>query len=165
MSMLASLATNDSTAATRRLVREREVILAENTQSIEAVASETEHLRQCFETLEKSNATIVGILTSQEKDKLSQEQIAEMLRKLSTVLTTDVPNLTADLRQIHQNKLVLRELVQKMRELKVRCEAALQKLQGVTVLDEKSIQDLTALRGKAIQAGLQLTCHDGSTFV
>jgi vacuolar-type H+-ATPase subunit F/Vma7 len=162
MAMLASIATNDSTAATFRLVGERQGILADNTQSIEAVASEAEHLRQCFETLEKSNSKIIGILASQEQGKFSEEQISEMLRKLSSVMTTDVLKLTEDLKQIRQNTSVLRELVQKMRELKSRCEAALLKLQSVTVMDEKSIQDLTILRVQTVHMGLQSTCHGGS---
>ncbi len=165
MSMLASIATNDSSAATRQLVGERQGILVGNTQSIEVVAGEAEHLRQCFETLEKSNSTIMGILASQEREKLSEEQIAEMLRKLSTVMTTDVKKLAEDLKEIHQNKLVLRELVQEMKKLKSRCEAALQKLQNVTEMDEKSIQDLTTLRVQTVQVGLQSTCHGGSVFL
>jgi hypothetical protein len=159
---LPSIATNDSASVTRKLVGQREAILADNTQSIDVVANEAEQLRQCFETLEKSNSTIMSILTSQSGERLSQEQIAEMLRKLSLVMTTDVPKLTEDLKQIHQNKLVLKELVQKMRELKSRCEAALQRLQNVTEMDEQSIQDLATLRVKAIQMGQQPTCHSGS---
>jgi hypothetical protein len=162
MAVLPSLATSDSAAATRRLVGQREGILADNTQSIESVASEAEHLRQCFEALEKSNSTIMGILAGQTGNKLSQDQIAEMLRKLCTIMTTDVPKLNADLQQIRENKLVLKELVQKVKELKSQCEAALQKLENVTAMDEKSIQDLTTLRVQTVQAGLQATCHDGS---
>jgi hypothetical protein len=165
MSMLASLFANDSTAKTRQLVGERSGILAGNTQSIDAVGLEAENLRQCLETLERANTTIVGILAPQEKSTLTQQQIAEMLRKLTSVLTTDVPKLTEDLKQLHQNKVVLRDLVQKMRDLKSRCEAALTRLESVTTLDEKSIQDLTALRGKAIAAGTPPTCRDGSVLL
>jgi hypothetical protein len=161
--MLASI--NDSSSATRLLVGERQGILAENTQSIETVASETEHIRQCIETLEKSNSTIMDILDSQTGESLSQEQMAEMLKKLSTIITTDIPKLSADLKEIRQNKLVLKELVVKMRELKSRCETALQKLESVTEMDEESIQGLTSLRVSAIQMALQPTCHDGSAFL
>lgn len=162
---LPSVATNDSASVTRLLVGQREGILAESTQSIDVVAGEAEQLRQCFATLEKSNSTIMGILASQSGERLSQEQMAEMLRKLSLVLTIDVPKLTEDLKQIRQNKLVLKELVLKMRELKSRCESALQKLQNVTEMDEKSIQDLTTLRVKTIQMEIQSTCHGSSDFL
>ncbi len=165
MAMLASLLANDSTAKTRQLIGERSGILGGNTQSIDAFGLEAESLRQCLETLEKSNATIVEILAPQEKSTLTQQQIAEMLRKLTSVLTTDVPKLTADLQQLQQNKVVLKELVQKMRELKSRCEAALARLENVAAMDEKSIQDLTALRGKAIAAGTPPTCRDGSVLL
>ncbi len=163
-----ALFTNDSAAAARRLVGERAGILGDNTQSIDAVASEAEHLRKCFETLEKSNSTIVAILVSQEQEKLSEQQIAEMLRNLSAVMTADVPKLTTDLQQVCQNTSVLRELVQKMRDLKVKCEAAIKRLESVSALDQKSNQGLTVLRGKAgkaIQAGLPQTCHDGLFLV
>lgn len=160
--MSMSLLANDSAATLHRLVEERSGILAKNTQSISEVEQEVERLR---EKLEKSNSTIFASLTSPEGDKLSQEQIAEMLRKLTSVMTIDVPKLTTDLEIIRENKLVLRELVQKMRDLKSRCEAALQRLENVTTLDEKSIQNLTVLRVKAVQAGLPQTCQDGSVLL
>jgi hypothetical protein len=163
--MLTPLFANDSTAATRQLVGERSGILAENTQSIDDFSREAEHLRQCVETLEKSNSTIMGTLTSQQRDTLSKEQIAEMLRKLTSVMTIDAVKLSADLKQIDQNNFALKLVVQQMRDSKSQCEAGLKRLENVEGMHEKSIQNLTTVRVIVAQEGIPPTCRDGSTLL
>ncbi len=165
MAMLASLFSNSTAADTRRLVEEREAILADNTGSVDDVARAAEQLSECYKALESANATVLEILASPEKERLTEEQIAEMLRKLTCVMTTDLPKLSQDLQILRKNKAVLKELVQKMRELKGRCETALSRLNDVTVMNARDVVNLTTLRGKAVQADLQSTFLDGSGFV
>jgi len=162
MSALTSLLSNSTAADTQRLVEERSALLTTYTSSIDAISVEADRLRACIAALEKSNSIVVEVLTAQQKGQLSSQQISEMLRKLTCVLTTDLPQLSKDLQQIRQNNAVLRELVLKMRELKTRSAAALQYLESVADMDEKIIADLTELRGKAV---LPLTCHNASTLL
>ena len=175
MAVLSSVATNDSAAATRRLVEQTEGI-AGNTQSIDAVADETERLRQCIEASEKSNFMIIGRLAtlkrearSLEHEKLSLEQVEEMLKKLDTSIPTDGPKINLDhkyLEQICQNKLVYNELALKIKNLRIQCQFVLDKFDSVsTIIIEKSIQALTTLRVETVQAGLQPTSHDNSAFL
>jgi uncharacterized phage infection (PIP) family protein YhgE len=163
MSIFLSLFTNSSAANTEQLVREREAMLAK--PSIDEMAEEAEHLRLCIETLEKSNSTIVEILAVQKPSSLTAEQMSEMLRKLTCVMTTDLSKLSDDLQKIRQNKPALRQLVQAMRGLHTRCQEALQRLESAVPMEEKNIEDLMGVREKAMQAELQPTCRDGSTLL
>lgn len=162
MSIFLSLFTRSS-ADTEQLVRERDAILAK--PSIDEMAQEAERLRSCIETLAKSNETIVEILAVQQPSSLTETQMSEMLRKLTCVMTTDLPKLSDDLQTMRQNKIALRQLVQAMRDLHTRCQEALQRLESAVPMEEKNIEDLTGLREKALQAGLPPTCRDGSTLL
>jgi uncharacterized protein YpbB len=147
------------------LVGERAVILADNTKSVDDVVRETEHLAECYKALETANSTVLEILSSSKKEGLTHEQVAEMLRKLALVMTTDMGKLFEDLQTLRNNNAILKELIQKVKELDGHCDTALSRLEEVTAMDERNIEDLTTLRGKAVQADLQSTCRDGSGFV
>jgi hypothetical protein len=164
MATLWSLFSNSTAVDTHRLVGERTAILADNTQSVKDVALETEHLSECYKALETANPTILDILANPSKERLTQEEIAEMLRKLALVMTTDTYILTEDLETFCQKIRILKTLIQKMKELEGHCDTALSKLDEVTAMDERNIEDLTTLRGKAMQADLQSMCRDGSGF-
>jgi DNA repair ATPase RecN len=157
----------DSTAAhTQRLVKERSAGLATYTSSIDEILSQAARLEACVKKLENSNSDVFNMLTAQQQGQCSLEKMSEMLRNLTSVMTTKEPTeLHEVLGPIQKNNAVLREIVHKMRVLNTRCQKALQRLESATSIDQKTIEDLTGLREKALQAGLPPTCRDGSTLL
>ncbi|MBS0649364.1 MAG: hypothetical protein JSS10_09100 [Verrucomicrobia bacterium] len=144
-------------------VAARNTLLAENAQQVGNVTRISEELLACYKAQKVAFPIFFETLSKpQHPPTLSDSEMIEDLRLMVMALTTDLSGLGQELDKIRQRRELMEQLVTIWEKVETNIDSSLAHLGATQRLDEKIIQDLSAVLAQISSLGVQPTCRAGS---